>query len=423
MAPTNSDTSTVSSTARKGKWQIAEVARNVLLLIILLHELVRSRQTLTQLQDTPNRNMFANVSTADMAMADVVIGMGGGDGSRNSSVVAAQSYEELFPPTYDYRRREKGYIPLNELVKTGGTKKEDCPKGTFYVEDTILPESITHAGRKIPRVVHITSKSRCTSKAFLKNIDKWRLANHSVYYHDDAAVDRLFAKQWPEFPHIQLIMKCLISGAAKADLWRYLVLWEYGGIYSDIDTAPGPRFNETTIRNFDDSWFVVERLGVLSQYFMSASAKHPLMYMTVHATLLRLMGLESVLNQYVPYITGPGALKMGMILFMDVRPLDAGPFQRVPRGFYTGINNRTVTVRGSKQTSQHYIQRTAVNGFQKKKGYAQMGQVHFNGAAKALKEADRNYKNVSCLALAHQELYDNVNASTRSPLFLPNYYR
>jgi mannosyltransferase OCH1-like enzyme len=49
-------------------------------------------------------------------------------------------------------------------------------------------------------------------------------------------------------------------GAAWIDLWRLLVLWKYGGIYADLDTSPVPSlFNETTISEEDDAFFVVDQ--------------------------------------------------------------------------------------------------------------------------------------------------------------------
>jgi mannosyltransferase OCH1-like enzyme len=77
---------------------------------------------------------------------------------------------------------------------------------------------------------------------FLKNLDKWRFPGYGFYFHDEAAMDRLLDKYWPEFPQLQWLQHCMISGAAKADLWRLLVLWEYGGIYTDIDNAPALGF-------------------------------------------------------------------------------------------------------------------------------------------------------------------------------------
>ena len=96
-------------------------------------------------------------------------------------------------------------------------------------------------------MVHVTSKTRCMTPAFLDNLDKWRFPGYGFHVHDEVAMDRLLTKYWPEFPHLQWIQQhCMISGAAKADLWRLLVLWEYGGIYTDIDNAPGKDFQNGT---------------------------------------------------------------------------------------------------------------------------------------------------------------------------------
>jgi hypothetical protein len=97
---------------------------------------------------------------------------------------------------------------------------------------------------------------------------------------------------------------------------RYLVLYQYGGLYTDIDAAPGRLFaNGTVIKDDDDAWFVIEQIGTLSQYFMSSSPKHPLMYLAVITTLRRLLEIEQVGLQYVPYVTGPGALKEAYSFF------------------------------------------------------------------------------------------------------------
>jgi hypothetical protein len=99
---------------------------------------------------------------------------------------------------------------------------------------------------------------------------------------------------------------------------RYLVLYQFGGVYTDIDAAPGPWFNNgTAIGDDDDAWFVVERIGVLSQYFMSASPGHPLMHLAVSVTLKRLLEVDPIGTQYVPFVTGPGALKEAFYLFTN----------------------------------------------------------------------------------------------------------
>lgn len=152
-------------------------------------------------------------------------------------------------PSYDIRAPpQANKIPLEELMRY--SPNETCDPGKSkkrLIRITHLPENITYTSRKIPKIIHVTSKTRCMTPPFLQNLDKWRFDGYSFYFHDDAAMERLLSKYWPEFPHLQLLQHCMISGASKADLWRLLVLWEYGGIYTDIDNAPGPKFENGAV--------------------------------------------------------------------------------------------------------------------------------------------------------------------------------
>ena len=210
-------------------------------------------------------------------------------------------------------------LDIDELVQTSNYTASDCDPRLVYMNDTILASAWS---RKIPKVVHITGFTRCLSRPFYDNIQQWRLHAHAFYFHDEAAVDRLLQQEyWPEFPQLANLQHCMVSGAAKADLWRYLILYRYGGIYTDMDSAPGEKFvlsdNVTTIiSDDDDGFFVVERVGCISQYFMATSPRHPFMFMAVQQVFARLLDTDSIGEQYVPFVTGPGALKNAYIRFM-----------------------------------------------------------------------------------------------------------
>jgi hypothetical protein len=374
-----------------------DILRAIVLIAILLHGFYRTSEILLQVEEG-HINMSSSVSLKGGTGAN-------SDTTRTEATVGGAGAGGWFfspPPPF-----ETGFIPLLELVQTNSSNRTTCRNFTSRVEDLYLPESITHAHRKIPRVVHITSKKRCALDAFVKVVDQWKaLGNHTVVFHDEAAMDRLLYKEWPEFPHLSLVMNCLISGAAKADLWRYLVLWEYGGIYSDSDSAPGKLFTQTTIVPDDDSWFVPEKLGVLTQYFMSASPKHPLMYLAVMNTLQRLLSVASIVEQNIPVVTGPGALKSA---FSDFMQGDTSPnhpdYHRPPAGLYVGMGNRSVTVKGSRQKTGDYIQRVAVKRYIKRKGYRLAGQVHFGHVVSRMNNVTIQRLNVSCLEHLHHVLF------------------
>ena len=201
-----------------------------------------------------------------------------------------------------------------ELV--GSTEDYECPEHLVLVEDSIDPSFYEKPELKIPKVVHMTSRSRCMTQAFANNVDKWRFKGFSLFVHDDDAVDRLVNRQWPEFPQLQDTLKCMVPGAAMADLWRYMMIWSFGGIYTDIDNAPGPwLWNETgsVITNETDALFEQERDGFPSQYFFAASPHHPVMFLAVYQLMHRVMDVASVQRQYVPFVTGPGAIKKAFV--------------------------------------------------------------------------------------------------------------
>ena len=97
------------------------------------------------------------------------------------------------------------------------------------------------------------------TKNYTANANTWLYPGHSIIFHDDDAVSRLIHRQWLEFPHLHDASTCITSGAGMADLWRYLILWEYGGVYTDVDNSPGPKMtNGLLIDDYTDAFLEVE---------------------------------------------------------------------------------------------------------------------------------------------------------------------
>jgi hypothetical protein len=145
---------------------------------------------------------------------------------------------------------------------TGSPEKGSisCPAHLYPVYDRIVTTSqqqqqssasYHHEVRRIPRMIHVSMKSRCLSVSLLtptrthlytcfvhlsleiphvlsyfincschilgrllyENTEKWKssLPNHSFYFHDDAAVDRLMNLPWPEYPQLKYMMQCVRS--------------------------------------------------------------------------------------------------------------------------------------------------------------------------------------------------------------------
>ena len=264
-------------------------------------------------------------------------------------------------------------IPLAQLAQSNLAMNISCPDGFLPILDTIHTTS-NISSRKIPRTVHITSKSRCATPKVHKIVDQWRFSSHSLYFHDDDAIERLTSHPLSQasFPILNETLKCVTNGATKSDLWRYLVLYTYGGIYSDIDNLP-MGFKGDTIQDSDDAFFVMEGLGIMSQFFMASSPSHPLMKASLESGMESLRRTVNVMRNNPAKTTGPAALKNGFIAFMN-----GTSDGYIEEGRYVGLDNQSVTVVGRKSNSRQYVDREGLDAGSKSEYYKAMGMEHFH---------------------------------------------
>jgi mannosyltransferase OCH1-like enzyme len=91
-------------------------------------------------------------------------------------------------------------------------------------------------------------------------------------------------------------------GAAKADFWRYLILYKYGGIYLDIDSHISIDIN--SFLNFDDKAIITREgtHGSFVQWCLMMCKGHPILKNTIENVTKKIYeNTEKRLN----YITGP----------------------------------------------------------------------------------------------------------------------
>ena len=286
------------------------------------------------------------------------------------------------------------------LVDLANTHPEtECPENMYLMEDKwINPKLVYSHNRRIPKIIHVTGKSRCVSESFRNNlIVHWRnFPDHAFVFYNDAAVDRLLTKHFDEFPQMAQMPHCIRGGAAKADLFRAVVLWEYGGIYTDMDNSLVHLNVSSMLAADDEAFFVVDAAKLLSQFFIAAKPRHPLMFLLVQSTFLRLLSLNDVDQQYAPYVTGPGALKSAFIHYMGAQgknePNNANhytPYHNPAKeGVYRGLGNTTVRLLGDADDSFYYVHRSAVRD--KISSYAHMNMTHFT-------ELEQTKNNDSCM--------------------------
>lgn len=95
-------------------------------------------------------------------------------------------------------------------------------------EDAVYPQLV-------PRIIWQTLKSNQVPQVIKeKYIDSWIDLNpeYTYQFFNDDDIRDFIRSTYPDFLEAFERIK---YGASKADLWRYLILYEFGGVYADID--------------------------------------------------------------------------------------------------------------------------------------------------------------------------------------------
>lgn len=107
--------------------------------------------------------------------------------------------------------------------------------GEFAIIPKVLParDSISYE-QKIPKIIWQTMKTNKVPVFIKSYANSWIKMNPEYEYrfHDDNDITDFLENDFPEYLEGYNNLK---YGASKADLWRYLIIYKYGGVYADID--------------------------------------------------------------------------------------------------------------------------------------------------------------------------------------------
>ena len=88
--------------------------------------------------------------------------------------------------------------------------------------------------QKIPKIIWQTMKSNYVPHVLKEFANTW-IEKNSEYEYRFCDDDDIIGFLKNHFPHYLEGYKKIKYGASKADLWRYLIIYEYGGVYADMD--------------------------------------------------------------------------------------------------------------------------------------------------------------------------------------------
>ena len=169
----------------------------------------------------------------------------------------------------------------------------------------------------------------------------------------------------------------------KADLWRLLVLWEYGGMFSDLDSSPN-RLRPEHILPDDSAVFVVDKDRTTSFHWMAVQPRHPIVYLTLQIALYQLLWIWEIGKVNPVEVTGPAALRGGINEFLSrtteeyKKQINFEWFASVVAGNYTGPGGVNFKVLGSLDNDRdHWVFREMPMS-EKEAAYENMGMHHFS---------------------------------------------
>lgn len=226
---------------------------------------------------------------------------------------------------------------------------------------------------EVPRVMHFVYglwDDAPMPQAFADNMAAWKAANpgFGTKVWDRAAVEELVRERYPEAWDVY---RALGRNVQRADLARYLIVYDRGGWYADLDCVPAPdggssldallsrglypRMVLLTELEMDEAWAArvgreqpirngePEHAGPrFANYFFGATKRHPFMRSIIDTVLARCRAhAGKPLDDYgVLYTTGPDAFTTAYyaagVDHVDVKALPLGESRAFCRHGCTG---------------------------------------------------------------------------------------
>jgi mannosyltransferase OCH1-like enzyme len=190
--------------------------------------------------------------------------------------------------------------------------------------------------KKIPNNIFQTHKSSnylIRKPKIVNAMKSWckHKKNFNYIFFSDLNCDKFIKNNFDE--KINKAYFSLPLGVMKADLWRYCVIYKYGGIYADADTVCN--INPTIFIN--NSYLTVAPEpghNFFCQWTFSAPKDSPILKTIIDLSVERILQLNKGDEINVHYLTGPAVFTDGIIKYLTENNLpifhDIAQYHRYP---------------------------------------------------------------------------------------------
>eukprot|EP00980_Cylindrotheca_fusiformis_P023538 scaffold10571_cov154-Cylindrotheca_fusiformis.AAC.16 len=260
-----------------------------------------------------------------------------------------------------------------DLLNLTSRSDVKCSHGLKKMTSFVQPAPRYLDSRKIPMIVHQAAESACLTMTFHRASMKWSELTHwSYYFHDSEAMDNLLRTPFPEFPYLNVVVEnCVLLPSLKLMLWKFLVLWVYGGAVADINSYPDS-FDSLTIDAMDDGFLLLDpKTNVLSSSLLALSPRHPLMYYAIQSAVRNILLVDDIGSMDPSIITGAAMLERAFLAFKDIQfELPSGEMSKIVQGTTKGCLGRSLRV---ASTEKDYLKQIFVSDEGMRKEFLKMG--------------------------------------------------
>jgi mannosyltransferase OCH1-like enzyme len=165
----------------------------------------------------------------------------------------------------------------------------------------------------IPKNIYQTHKSINyinTKPKLVKAIRSWLKYSNEFnhFFYNNQMCDDFIKNNFDEKVYKAYLM--LPIDVMKADLWRYCVIYKYGGIYADTDTIC--KINPNIFITDSLLTIVPENETHLCQWVFSAPKNSPILKSIIDLSVERILNTPIKGEHIIHYLTGPGLFTDGI---------------------------------------------------------------------------------------------------------------
>lgn len=177
----------------------------------------------------------------------------------------------------------------------------------------------------IPKIIWQTYKDPFESlPAYAKEFAQTWIDLNPEYeyrYFDDAQAAEFVLKEYGQEVYDLFIN--VPVGVMRGDMFRYLVVFRFGGVYADLDARCLKPISSWML---DDKSMIIcpEHSLHFCQWTFAAEAGHPVLSKVIEKMIDRLKTADYTIPHFVHYLTGPGMWTSGICEALQM--LDGDPF-------------------------------------------------------------------------------------------------